>query len=111
MLAALFPPKDNQVWNEDLLWQPIAVHSLPQQIDPYIDNESACPRYLKARKEYEQSPEILALLKQHQKLLDYLEKQSGQPIRTLENVKDVHEPLDIEYRTNKTYVLLKYHNK
>lgn len=40
-----------------------------------------------------------------------MEEQTGQPIRTLENVKDVHEPLDIEYRTNKTYVLLKYHNK
>lgn len=101
VLAAMFPPTGEQVWNKRLLWQPIAVHSIPEPIDYYIDAQSACARYVQAREEYFQSAEIIALLKENQDLLDYLEENAGQPIRTLANVKDVYESLDIENRTNK----------
>lgn len=101
VLAAMFPPVGDQVWNEQLLWQPIAVHSIPEAIDCYIDAQSACARYVKARGEYDNSTELTALVKENQDLFDYLEENAGQPIRTLENVKDIHEALDIENRTNK----------
>ncbi|RWS23530.1 prostatic acid phosphatase-like protein, partial [Leptotrombidium deliense] len=29
ILAALFPPQGDKVWNENLIWQPIAVHAKP----------------------------------------------------------------------------------
>lgn len=32
-LAGLFPPTNEQVWNPDLLWQPIPVHTIPKDID------------------------------------------------------------------------------
>lgn len=102
VLAAMFPPNGEQVWNKKLLWQPIAVHSIPEAIDCYIDAQSACARYVKARDEYFKSAKIIALIKQNQNLFDYLEENAGQPIRTLTNAKDVYESLDIESRTNKT---------
>lgn len=27
MMAGLFPPKNGQIWNPQLLWQPIAMHT------------------------------------------------------------------------------------
>ena len=32
-LAGLFPPQGAQVWNDKLLWEPVPVHTVPQESD------------------------------------------------------------------------------
>lgn len=106
VLAGFFPPQRDQVWNEDLLWQPIPVHSIPLDMDVYIDNESACDRYLKARKQYEQSPEILAMIEPNKQIFEYVENFAGQPVRTIADLGDIYQTIDIERGLNKPYVAI-----
>lgn len=102
VLAALFPIAENQIWNEDLLWNPIAVKSLPRTVDYLIQSDVGCAKYSKAREEYDDSPKVKALKEQHQQLFDYLEENSGLPVRTIENVRDLYETIEIEHNSNKT---------
>ena len=43
-LAGLFPPQGDQVWEADLPWQPIPVHTLPQDEDYLLSSHAHCPR-------------------------------------------------------------------
>lgn len=102
VLAGLFPPKNNQVWNNDLLWQPIPVHSIPKPLDHLIIAEVACARYVKALEDYEHSPEVKAITDEYQDDYEYIERHSGQPIRTLAHVKDFFGIIDVEQIKNLT---------
>lgn len=105
VLSAMFPPTENQVWNHDLLWQSIAVHTIPSKLDYLISGDIACGRYVQALKEYQQTPEIKSLIDENRKLFQYLEENTGQPVRNLDQLKDIQNILDIENSMNFTYVL------
>ncbi|XP_066251828.1 prostatic acid phosphatase-like isoform X1 [Euwallacea similis] len=44
-LAGLFPPEDEQVWNRNLLWQAIPIHTAPQDEDQILIAEGPCAKY------------------------------------------------------------------
>lgn len=84
--AGLFPPTKDAVWNEKLNWQPIPLHSMSIDQDKLLIPLVKCPRYRKMLSDYEKSPEIANLFKQHEKLLRFMEKNSGKEIRTLADI-------------------------
>lgn len=101
-LAGLFPPEGDAIWNGELLWQPIPVHTIPRSSDYVLNAEATCPRFNEALKRYEQSPEHQALLTKHKQLFDYLEEKTGMPIRSLDDIQNLNNTLWIQSITNKT---------
>ncbi|KAM8927780.1 testicular acid phosphatase homolog [Pelodytes ibericus] len=57
-LAGLFPPQNSQLWNPDLPWQPIPVHTVPTSQDRLLKFPAKnCPRYYELMKQTAQLPE------------------------------------------------------
>lgn len=103
VLAGLFPPQNNQVWNKEILWQPIPVYIIPRSRDYLIVVEGICPLFEKTLEEYQKTPNVLALLERNRELFEYLETHAGQPIRSIEQLKELHGTLEVEHLMNKTY--------
>ncbi len=64
-LAGLYPPKGGQVWNPELLWQPIPVHTVPIVDDNLLSSHSDCPRMDEAVQEVLDGPEFTKLNEEH----------------------------------------------
>lgn len=101
-LAGFFPPSDSQIWNGDLLWQPIPIHTIPERLDYVLAGKKPCARYNHAMKKYEDSPEFKALLKKFRPLFLYLEQNSGKPMNTINDIQWLYNTLWIEQLKNKT---------
>ncbi|XP_072390341.1 lysosomal acid phosphatase-like isoform X2 [Diabrotica undecimpunctata] len=101
-LAGLYPPKDNQVWNERLSWQPIPIHTQPQKEDMLIASERPCKKHDRLYQELLNSKSYLAFLEQQREILDYLSFHSGENVTTLRDVFLINDNLSVESKYNLT---------
>lgn len=99
-LAGMFPPKDNQVWNENLLWQPIPIHTTPLHSDYLLKGEIACEKYVYLAEK--NPPEYMEINKRLRPLYDYLEKHTGKPIHSYADAAWMEDNFLILEETNKT---------
>lgn len=102
-LAGLYPPEGDQIWNENILWQPIPVHTLPKNADQMLIGTQPCPKFmLLLAKQLEESPEIRALYGKYGKRFPYWTQQSGMNIATPIDVFLIFNVLLSEREHNKT---------
>lgn len=102
-LAGLFPPKGDQIWNPNLLWQPIPVKSVPRHLDNVIAMKKKCPVYDDALKYAYQSPKITEINDEaNADLYKYLTLVTGNPINDINAVEYLYNTLEIELQNNLT---------
>lgn len=104
-LAGLFPPIESQIWNEDLLWQPIPVHSMPDLMDHLLSTNRPCPRYSYEKKKLKQSNKIRKLRKRLKPFLEFLTEKSGRKITSLFHVRKLYNTLYVEELKNLPWVI------
>ncbi|KAI5711480.1 hypothetical protein M8J76_003432 [Diaphorina citri] len=95
-LAGLFPPKGDQVWNPNLLWQPIPLNYETMKYDRLLLGRYPCPRYQEELDNVFNSPEVRAILEANKNLLDYASKESGMPIVTPDDAQSLYSTLKAE---------------
>lgn len=100
-LAGLFYPSDEEKWDEKILWQPIPVHTVPQQLDYVLFVGKDCPKFNAAVKQYEKkSKEVQRIFTEYAELFVYWSKMCGTEIKTINDVYKLHKTLEVERDNN-----------
>lgn len=101
-LAGLFPPPKEDLWNPNIPWQPIPVHTIPENLDHVLAAKRPCPLYAFTLKKYKNSPEYRELNKRFKPLYEYLTKHSGKKVESFTAVQNLYNTLWIEDLYNLT---------
>ncbi|XP_063547613.1 prostatic acid phosphatase-like isoform X2 [Cydia strobilella] len=101
-LAGMYPPVGNSVWDDQLMWQPIPVHTIPEKMDEVLAMERKCAAYDKALEEYKDSKEYKERLAKYQDLMDYMTAYTGKKIKDYYDIFTVYSNLNIERLYNFT---------
>ena len=95
-LAGLLPPRGSDVWDVDLPWQPIPVHTVPGELDLKLRPHIACAAWIDRWSSQPDPPEMSAT---NSALYAYLSRHSGVNVTSVENVSDLFETLEIEAKS------------
>lgn len=106
-LAGMFPPKTaNEIWNKDLAWQPIPVHTIPLDSDYIVHHGKKCPKFdALSAKHIKESPEIQQIYSQYADHFSHWSQETGKNITTFTHVKGLYKTLQMEIIHNKTLVI------
>lgn len=99
-LSGLFPPTEEEVWNEQLAWQPIPVHTVPVKDDYVIFGLKNARYHAELERFLKESPEMQSILTQRDKFKLWSEM-SGVEIKTFNDVQQLYDTYSIENWTNK----------
>lgn len=94
-LAGLFPPLSaEEKWNEEILWQPVPVHTVPKESDMLLHGDKPCPKYDALLEYYsKKSPEVQEILRKYGHLFPYWAEKSGMNITTIIDVGYLYKKL------------------
>lgn len=102
-LAGLYPPSGSQVFNPNLKWQPIPVHTVPMTEERLLSFPlDDCPRYNQLMKETEQTEEFLNVTVLYEDVIELVRNQTGLNKTTIESVWSIYDTLFCESKHNKT---------
>lgn len=101
-LAGLFPPTNQQIWNKNIMWQPIPIHTIPRSMDYVLAFQKSCPAFDEELSAVRNSEEFMQLDERLSNLYEYLTKHTGTIVNTIEAIQRINNTLTIEVIYNKT---------
>ncbi|XP_044761077.1 lysosomal acid phosphatase-like [Coccinella septempunctata] len=101
-LAGLYPPTEDQIWNPNLPWRPIPIHSKPKSEDYIFEMGSICPRYEEIYQDLLNSVEFKEIDALNSALYAYLETNLGVKIESFTDIQPWYDTLRIEELNNLT---------
>ncbi|XP_031707824.1 lysosomal acid phosphatase [Anarrhichthys ocellatus] len=102
-LAGLYPPAGQQVFTQDLKWQPIPVHTVPEREERLLSYPLGnCPRYKQLMNETEHTEEFINITTTYQDIIKLVKNETGLNDTNVEKVWGVYDTLFCESRHNMT---------
>jgi len=95
-LAGMYPPHGYWNWNPDLAWQPIPVHTLPQQEDYLLSSHANCPRFDQLLGEVKAGKFMRDLYSDNKELFEYISNNAGTNITDIVQLDYIYDSLLIE---------------
>jgi lysosomal acid phosphatase len=99
-LAGFYPPFGADVWNSNLMWQPIPIHTVPREIDNMLVTDKPCPVYNLEMAKLLQSDEFMKMAQRNQQFYSYLEEMTGSSVTGFEDVSYIYDTLMLEEAYN-----------
>ncbi|XP_038573290.1 lysosomal acid phosphatase-like [Micropterus salmoides] len=100
-LAGLYPPTGQQVFDPNLKWQPIPVHTVPQSEERLLSFPLGdCPRYKQLMNETEHTPEFINVTTTYKDIIELVRNKTGLNKTNVESVWSVYDTLFCESRHN-----------
>lgn len=101
-LAGFFPPRNQQIWNQNIMWQPIPIHTVPLNLDYILASQKSCPAFDEELSSLRNSDEFIKLDEKFSYIYKYLTEHTGQIVNTIEQIQNINNTLAIEVIYNKT---------
>lgn len=93
-LAGLYPPEADQMWNSNLPWQPIPIHTASLSL---LNGNTICTKYETLFSElFSTNSVYMAAEEENESLYEYLEQQSGLEIDSLSDACSFRDTLFVE---------------
>ncbi|XP_052416668.1 lysosomal acid phosphatase [Carassius gibelio] len=96
-LAGMFPPNGSEVFNPDLKWQPIPVHTVPADEEKLLSFPlNDCPRYTQLMNETEKTDFFLNMTETYKDFIEMVKNKTGLEKTNIETVWSVYDTLFCE---------------
>uniref|UniRef100_A0A673L9W6 Lysosomal acid phosphatase n=1 Tax=Sinocyclocheilus rhinocerous TaxID=307959 RepID=A0A673L9W6_9TELE len=96
-LAGMFPPNGSEVFNPDLKWQPIPVHTVPADEEKLLSFPlDDCPRYTQLMNETEKTDIFLNMTETNKAFIEMVKNKTGLEKTNIETIWSVYDTLFCE---------------
>ncbi|KAI5641414.1 histidine phosphatase superfamily (branch 2) domain-containing protein [Phthorimaea operculella] len=101
-LAGMYPPVGKSIWNKELMWQPIPIHTMPEAEDEVLAMKKNCNAYNREMERYTHTAAYKQRLANYQSLMNYLSAYTGEKVKDYVDMLEIYSTLYIETLYNFT---------